>query len=291
MNLDGIDVFVKVVQTGSFTAAAKLLKMPVTTVSGKVAALEKRLGTTLIHRTTRKLSVTQAGEAFFQRCVKALDEIVGGVSEIENVKAEPEGLLKITTVADVGHTLLPPIINGYLKKYPKMKVELVLTSRIVDLVGEGVDLAIRIGKLKDSTMMSKQFRESKGGLWATPAYIKKYGMPSHPRDLKKHSFIKFSDSFSPMKLTNGKEIIEVIVDGKITVDDMQAVKSFTLQGVGIGMISNFLCESEETSGKLIRVLPNWNWAVFFLLTFVYPPQRFVSPKVQSFIEWCSKYKN
>lgn len=290
MNLDGIDVFVKVVQAGSFSGAAKLLKMPVTTVSGKVAALEKRLGTTLIHRTTRKLSVTQAGEAFFQRCVKALDEIVAGESEIENVKSEPEGVLKITTVADVGHTLLPPIIAGYLKKYPKMKVELILTSRIVDLVGEGVDLAIRIGKLKDSTMMSKQYRESKGSLWATPAYIKKYGMPSHPRDLKKHHFIKFSSSFNPMKLTNGKETIEVIVDGRITVDDMQAVKAFTLQSEGIGMISNFLCEKEEASGKLIKVLPNWNWAFFFLLTFVYPPQRFVSPKVQSFIEWCSKNK-
>ena len=290
MNLDGIDVFVKVVQVGSFSGAAKLLKMPVTTVSGKVAALEKRLGTTLIHRTTRKLNVTQAGAAFFQRCVKALDEISAGESELENVKTEPEGVLKITTVADIGHTLLPPIISGYLKKYPKMKIELILTSRIVDLVGEGVDLAIRIGKLKDSTMMSKQYRESKGGLWATPAYIKKHGLPSHPRDLKKHNFIKFSAAFNPIKITNGKETIEVIVDGKITVDDMQAVKSFTLQGEGIGMISNFLCENEEASGKLIKILPSWNWASFFLLTFVYPPQRFVSPKVQSFIEWCSKNK-
>lgn len=290
MNLDGIDVFVKVIQAGSFSGAAKLLKMPVTTVSGKVAALEKRLGTTLIHRTTRKLSVTQAGEAFFQRCVKALDEITAGESEIENVKHEPEGLLKITTVADIGHTLLPPIIKSYLKKYPKMKVELILTSRIVDLVGEGVDLAIRIGKLKDSTMMSRQFKESTGCLWATPSYIKKYGMPSHPRDLKKHNFIKFSSSFNPMKLTNGKESIEINVEGNITVDDMQAMKAFTLQGEGIGMISQFLCETEEASGKLVRILPTWNWAIYLLLTFVYPPQRFVSPKVQSFIEWCLKHK-
>lgn len=290
MNLDGIDVFVKVVQAGSFSGAAKLLKMPITTVSGKVAALEKRLGTTLIHRTTRKLSVTQAGEAFFQRCVRALDEIVAGENEIENVKSEPEGVLKITTIADIGHTLLPPIINGYLKKYPKMKVELILTSRIVDLVAEGVDLAIRIGKLKDSSLMSKQYKESKVCLWATPAYVKKNGMPTHPRDLKKHHFIKFSSSFDSVKLTNGKETIEINVESRITVDDMQAMKTFTLQGEGIGMVSEFLCEVEEANGKLIRVLPNWSWAAYMILTFVYPPQRFVSPKVQSFIEWCSKNK-
>ncbi len=290
MNLDGIDVFVKVIQAGSFSGAAKLLKMPVTTVSGKVAALEKRLGTTLIHRTTRKLSLTQSGTAFFHRCVKALDEISAGENEIENVKSEPEGLLKITTVADIGHTLLPSIISGYLKKYPKMKVELILTSRIVDLVSEGVDLAIRIGKLKDSTMMSKQYRESKGCLWATPGYIKKYGMPTHPRELKKHNFIKFENSFNPLKLTNGKEIIEVVLDGRVSVDDMQAAKTFTLQGEGIGLVSNFLCESEEANGKLIRILPAWSWANFSILTFVYPPQRFVSPKVQSFIEWCLKNK-
>lgn len=289
MNLDGIDVFVKVIQAGSFSGAAKLLGMPVTTVSGKIQALEKRLATTLIHRTTRKLSVTQAGEAFFQRCVKALDEISAGESEIENVKSEPEGILKITTVADIGHTLLPPIINGYLKKYPKMKIELILTSRIVDLVGEGVDLAIRIGKLKDSTMMSRHFKDSRGGLWATPSYIKKYGAPTLPRDLKKHNFILFSTAFSPMKLTNGKDDFEINVDGNVIVDDMQAVKSFTLQGEAIGMISNFLCESEQKSGKLIRIMPAWSWASFIALTFVYPPQRFVSPKVQSFIEWCSKH--
>lgn len=290
MNLDGIDVFVKVVQVGSFSGAAKLLKMPVTTVSGKVAALEKRLGTTLIHRTTRKLNVTQPGEAFFQRCVKALDEIMAGESEIENVKTEPKGVLKITTVADIGHTLLPPIIKGYLKNYPKMKIELILTSRIVDLVGEGVDLAIRIGKLKDSTMMVRQFKESKVPLWATPQYLKKHGTPASIRDLKKHHFIKFTTPFNTVKLSNGKDTVDIDIESRITVDDMQAMKAFTLQNEGIGMISEFLCEAEEASGKLIRVLPNWSWHSFVTLNFVYPPQRFVSPKVQSFIEWCAKNK-
>jgi DNA-binding transcriptional LysR family regulator len=288
MNLDGIDVFVKVVQVGSFSGAAKILSMPVTTASGKVAALEKRLGTTLIHRTTRKLNVTQAGEAFFQRCVKALDEIVAGENELDTVKAGPEGLLRITTVADVGNILLPRYIDSYLKKYPKMSVELILTNRVVDLVGEGVDLAIRVGKLKDSTMISKRFLETKGGLVATPGYLKKYGIPLNPRDLKKHQFIKFSSGFSPLTLTNGKEHFELTPTGRIMVDDMQASKAFVLQGEGIGMLPSFLCEQELKNKKLVKITPSWNWNIYFTLSFVYPAQRFVSPKVQSFIEWCSK---
>ncbi len=289
MSLDGIEVFVKVVQVGSFSGAARLLGMPTTTVSGKIQALERRLGVTLIHRTTRKLSVTQAGEAYFQRCVKALEEIEAAQNELDTVKKGPEGTLKITTVADLGHTLLPPIIKSYLKQYPKMKIELILTNRVVDLVTEGVDLAIRVGKLKDSSLIAREFMQTEGALYATPALLKKYGMPTHPRDLKKYPFVKFASAFNPLVLHNKKDEFEVFPEGVITVDEMHTAKNFVLQGMGIGMIPTYICAQEEENGKLIRVLPNWKWKVFMKLHFVYPPQRFVSPKVQSFIEWCLKH--
>src|SRR5690606_1413119 len=141
--LDGIDVFVKVVQCGSFSGAARLLGMPVTTVSGKVAALERRLGVTLIRRTTRKLSITQAGETYFAHCVRALEAVSAAEKSLSSAKAEPEGLLRVTAPPDIGHLILPPIVREYLKAHPKTRIELILTNRIVDLVGEGVDLAIR----------------------------------------------------------------------------------------------------------------------------------------------------
>lgn len=158
-SLDGIDVFVKVVQAGSFSAAARLLAMPLTTVSGKVASLEKRLGITLIQRTTRKLNITQAGDAYFKHCVRALEEMNAGEKEILTTRSEPEGLLRITAPADLGHSLLPAVVRNYLKTYPKTQIELLLTDRVVDLVGEGVDLAIRVGPLKDSSLIARKFRD------------------------------------------------------------------------------------------------------------------------------------
>ena len=290
MSLDGIEVFVKVVQVGSFSGAAKLLGMPTTTLSGKIQALERRLGTTLIHRTTRKLSVTEAGSAYYQRCQKALEEIKAGENELANVKHELEGTLKITTVPDLGHSFLPYYVKGYLEAHPKMNIELVLTNRVVDLVAEGVDLAFRLGNLKDSSLIARRFTELKGSLWATPAYIKKYGIPNHPKDLKKHPFVKFSSAFNPLILTNGKDEYEVYPIGNISVDDMQSAKSFTLESMGMGLIPDYLCIQEEKNKKLIKILPKWTWKAFVTVNFVYPPQRFISPKTQSFIEWCIKHQ-
>lgn len=286
MNLDGIDVFVKVAQTGSFTAAAKQLGMPVTTASGKVAALEKRLGVTLIQRTTRKLNLTEAGEVFFRHSVKALDEVRLAEQELETEKSEPQGLLRITAVIDVGNTILVPLIRSYLKAYPKMRVELVLTNRIVDLVGDGVDLAVRVGTLKDSSLIATKFRDTVGGLWATPTYLKKRGAPSSVRDLKKHELIAYS-GFQNLKLTNGKDRFEVENQGRFQADDMETLKLYAMYGDGIALIPNFICEQEARKGQLVRVLPQWEWTRFSL-SFVYPAQRFVPPKVQSFIAWAKK---
>jgi DNA-binding transcriptional LysR family regulator len=287
MNLDGINVFVRVVQAGSFTAAAKLLGMPVTTVSGKVAQLEKRLGVTLIQRTTRKLHVTEAGEVFFNRCLRAIEEMASAERELEVGKREPEGLLRLTVTVDVGHTLMPPIVQGYLKAHPKMKVELVVTNRRVDLIDEGIDLAIRIGAMPDSTLISKKFLEASAGLWASSSYLRRFGLPTEINELKKHPTIIFSQHVNGLKLTNNKESVDLILSSRVITDDMETIKSFVMQGDGIGVIPDFICSAEEKSGKLIRVLPSWRWSKV-VLNFVYPAQRFVPPKVQSFIHYAQK---
>ncbi|AGH94514.1 LysR family transcriptional regulator [Pseudobdellovibrio exovorus] len=289
MNLDGIDVFVKVVQMGSFTAAAKALQMPVTTVSGKVAALEKRLGSTLLHRTTRQLNLTQAGEVFFNHCVKALDEITSAENELSLVRTEPEGLLRITTVNDMGHNLLPPLIRSYLKAYPKMSVELVLTGRLVDLARENVDLAIRAGPLKDSQLITKKFFTSRLSLWASAGYVKKHGLPQKIQDLSQHQFIQFSRMSSPLKLVRGGKTVEVPFQTRVIADDMNAIKSFILHGEGIGVLPSFVCEPEASAGKLIPVLDEWMQSEI-QVSFVYLPQRFISLKVQSFIDWLQKHR-
>lgn len=275
----------KVVQAGSFSAAARSLGMPITTVSGQVASLEKRLGITLIHRTTRKLNITRAGQAYYDHCVRALDEIYAAERGLAAEKIEPEGLLKITCPPDIGHTLLLPIVQSYLNKYPKVKVELVLTNRIVDLVGEGVDLAIRVGALKDSTLVSQKFMDSNLTICASKSYIKKYGSPKSPQDLTRHSYIGFR-SIPLLKLIRNEIVEKVEINSRIIVDDMEAIKAFALNGEGIAAMPSFLCEAEIASGQLIKLLPDWNFDIGpkIQIWLVYPPQRFVSARLRAFIE-------
>ncbi len=259
--------------------------MPVTTVSGKVANLEKRLGVTLIHRTTRKLNITQAGEAYFKHCVRALEEVSAGERQLATEKSEPEGLIRITAPPDIGHTLLPSIIRSYLKRYPKVRVELDLTNRIVDLVSEGVDLAIRVGTLKDSSLVATKFMDADAALWASSAYIRKFGMPKHPKDLSQHSIIGMK-AFPELTLTNGRQSYKLENVPRILVNDIEALKVFVVGGDGIALIPSFVCGDEASSGKLSNVLPGWNaqFGPTVQVWFVYPPHRFVPPKIQAFIE-------
>lgn len=289
IGLDNIAVFVKVIQTGSFSQAARLLGMPNTTVSAKVADLEKRLGVTLIQRTTRKLNVTQAGEAYFRKCVQALEDIQNAEAEVTSSQEAPRGILRITSAVDVGHTLLPPIVQEFITKYPKIKVDLLITNRVVDLVAEGIDIAFRAGELEDSSMIAKKFVASHMKMWASPSYLKKRGIPSHPSELSQHEFVRFT-SFTEdtIELTNGKEKVILSPTGRISADDLEIIKVFSTLGEGIGLFPGFLCEEEAKLKKIIPVLPEWYWGSGHF-SIVYPYQKFVSPKIHAFLEVASEY--
>jgi DNA-binding transcriptional LysR family regulator len=282
MDLDAIAVFVKVVETGSFSGAARLLKMPKTTVSAKVAALEKRLGVILIHRTTRKLSVTEAGEHYFHHCANAVREIELGESALQSTQAAPSGLLRVTAPVDFGHTLLPKIVHAYLEKYPGTSVELLLSSRTVDLVGEGVDLAIRAGRLKDSSLIAKRFIAIETNLWAARSYLAKAGTPQQPSDLAQHRLVALS-SMKMALLTKGKKSAEVIINSRVVTDDFEVVKAMIALGEGIGWLPDFHLTDAQASGEVVRVLPEWRTEVAGGFNFVYPGSRYASPKVQAFI--------
>jgi DNA-binding transcriptional LysR family regulator len=194
MDLDGIAIFVKVLQAGSFSRAAKLLGMPNSTVSAKVSALEKRLGVTLLQRTTRKLRATQPGEAYYQRSLRALEELQAAENELETGRAEPKGLLRLTAPVEIGHSLLPALVHEFLRKHPRMEVELVVTNRVLDLVVDGIDLAIRAGPLEDSSLIAKRFDLGYFGLWASPDYLTKHAVPRHPKELTPHNCRDSRDS-------------------------------------------------------------------------------------------------
>lgn len=290
--MDGINIFVKVIQCGGFSAAAKQLRMPVTTVSGKIASLEKRLGVTLIQRTTRKIHITPAGQTYFKHCLEAVETMAAADRELSTSKLEPRGLLRLTAPPDVGHLLLPPIVRAYLNTYPDAQVELILTSRPVDLIDEGVDLALRAGPMKDSSLVARKFLDVHPVLLASSAYAKKHPLPRHPSDLIEHVFVSFTGFGDRFKFTHGAESAKVSLTPRLRVDDIEAVKVFLSAGEGIAILPAIICQSEIQSGKLVRVLPKWDLDIGsgfrHHLSFVYPPQKFVPPKVQAFIELALK---
>ncbi len=284
----GIEEFVKVVQMGSFSLAAKALNQPISTVSGKVSSLEKRLGIALIHRTTRKLSITSAGKSYYNHCKSALEELNVAENTISLGKEKPSGTIKITAPLDIGHHLLPKIVKAYLEHYPQTNVEITLTNEYTDLINEGIDLAIRAGKLEDSTLVTKKFMEIRMGLFASANFLHKKGIPKNLKQLKNHPFISFKAFGNQFRLSNNQKSKSVLFHSRITLDDMEAIKSFILNDYGIGILPTMICSDELFRGELIELLPEWK--INFdkktqnKISFVYPPQKYLSPNVKNFME-------
>jgi DNA-binding transcriptional LysR family regulator len=284
--MDAVTVFVRVVETGSFAAAAKRLGMPKTTVSAKVAGLERRLGVNLIQRTTRKLRMTDVGVMYFKHCAIATREVELGEAALQSAKVKPSGVLKVTAPVDLGHALLPRIARAYTAKYPDVALELILTNRVVDLVEEGIDLAIRwAGALKDSSLIARRFIETSSNLWASPKYLKGFGNPAHPRELANAAFLAHPVLRTVM-LTNGRSDFELQLNGRIYVDDLEVIAALIVEGEGIAWLPDFLVRDKVEMGKLVPVLSQWrpkkhqNWTYYF----VYAGRRYTLPKVESFIQ-------
>ena len=284
MSLDDIAVFVKVVETGSFSAAARRLGSPKATVSAKVARLEKRLGLSLIQRTTRKLRVTDAGQQYFRHCAAAIREVEVAEAALQSTSGKPSGVLKVTAPVDLGHTLLPRLVHAYAAKYPDVSIELLVTNRVIDLVGEGIDLAIRPGQtLKDSSLIAQRFFEMETNLWASPHYLQRLGGLNHPRDLQRARLLGFS-ARSSVVLTNGKSDVEVTLAGQIRADDFETIKGLVLLGEGIAWLPDFLAEDAARAGTLVPAVSQWRPKERGAFYFVYVGRKYGLPKVQAFIE-------
>jgi DNA-binding transcriptional LysR family regulator len=283
-DLDDIAVFVKVVEAGSFSQAARLLGMPNTTVSSKVARLEKRLGVTLIRRTTRKLHITRAGQAYYERCRRGLSEIETAEAEITSTATEPRGTLRISVNPFVAHSVVPALVSEYTSKYPLVKVEVHVANGLVDLIAEGVDLAIRAADLKDSSLVARRFLTFSFGLWSNPRYLKKHGTPQSPADLESHEIVVFSRlPKDGLRLSDGRHAFTLRRTGRISIDDPETLREFLLNGCGIGALPDILAREDARRGALIRVLPRWSSSAG-AVSFVYPSQPFVPAKVRAFID-------
>jgi DNA-binding transcriptional LysR family regulator len=283
MDLNEILVFARVVQGGSFTAAAVALGMPKSTVSRRVSALEERLKSRLLQRTTRKLSLTDVGRTYYDYCARIVGEVEDAERAVSSLQETPRGLLRVT--APVNVAFLGPIVSDYLRRYPDVRIDLFCTGRTVDLVEERFDVGIRAGPLPDSTLIARSLGSVEWFLVATPAYLKRRGRPRSSEDLKKHDCLLFGAGLESavVRLEDADRSVQVAVSARLMVTDMDLLHEVATAGLGIALLPAFLCAEELRTRRLERVLADWN-APATPVHVVYPSTRHLSPKVKTFVD-------
>ncbi|MBX5167930.1 MULTISPECIES: LysR family transcriptional regulator [unclassified Rhizobium] len=291
-DLNDIAVFVKVAQYGSFSRAAHSLGMPVSTVSRKVTSLEEQLGVTLLQRTTRKLSLTAQGRAYFDQCSEPLAHLIDAEQALTETQKKPEGLLKISVPVIFGQEVFYEFVSSFLKTYPDIQVDLFVTNLFLDLIAENIDLGIRFGELKDSSIIAQRLGKSVRYLVAAPDYLKGRAPPSEPQDLNEHQCVLLNgrNGEAEWHLVSGGKSVRQQVSGPVSSRDFDAVSAFTNRGHGIGLLPSTYCDDEIRRGALIRLLPDWSSEEIFVHA-VYPTRRFLPARLQVFLDALKAWKS
>ncbi len=281
---EGITEFVAVAESTSFTLAAKALGISVAQVSRQINTLETRLATKLLYRTTRKVSLTEEGHIYYQHCRQLLDGLEAAERTMSNLKATPRGKLKITTATTYGENVIVPLINNFVKQYPELEVEYLLTNQKVDLTETGFDLAIRLGKLDDSSMIAKRLTLRKLYMCASKEYLSIHGEPHLISELEHHNCLQGTLGYWRFQ-ENGKDRT-IKVRGNLTCNSGLALVDAALKGMGIVQLPDYYVDEHIQAGRLTAILENHQpsdegiWAL-------YPHNRHLSPKVRMLVDYLS----
>jgi DNA-binding transcriptional LysR family regulator len=280
MDLNRIAVFARVVDEGSFTRAARALGLPKSSVSRSVALLENELGTRLLVRSSRKLSATEAGAAYYAQVSGALSAIDSASAAASEQQRMPSGIVRITAPFDAGNDVFMPIFVRLVAKFPAIRVDLAFTGRFVDLAEEGFDLGVRAGPIQDESLIARKIADIRAGLYASRGYLKRRGMPGTVSELADHDCVIFRGTRgrTVWTLHSGERAEPVKVTGRIAVDDMGAARNAMIMNAGIALLPPFMCAREIRDGSVIRVLPEWVGSTA-QLSLIYPSARFVPQRV------------
>lgn len=288
--LQAMDVFVKVVDTGSFTRASDSMQLPKATVSTLIRNLEVVLGVKLLNRTTRRLSVTTDGAAYYERCQSILADVRDAEDALSRNHASPAGRLRIDVPTGLGRNVLIPALPAFLERYPDINVEIGCSDRPVDLIEEGVDCALRAGELADSSLIARRIGSMHFVTCATPGYIARYGRPEHPTDLMRHRCVNYFSAKTgrifDWDFASRDERLQVRLPGRVAVNDSDAYLAATLSGMGIAQMPTFVLRPYLESGELEMVLTDW-CVEAIPMHIVYPQNRHLSAKVRVFVEWAA----
>jgi DNA-binding transcriptional LysR family regulator len=281
-----LEVFVAVVEAGGFTAAAEALGTTVTATSRRVRALEERLGTRLLNRTTRRVSLTAAGEVYYQQVRRVLAELRETEEQLTQQASDPHGPLRLTAPMSFGVRRLTALVARFARAHPRLQVQLQLDDRLVDIVAEGLDLALRIGYPQDSSLVARPLAPVARYICASPEYLRARGAPETPLDLLRHDCLHYSNLSEREEWTlqgpGGPE--PVAVKGRFCSNNGDALCQAALEGLGIALLPDFIVEQALGEGRLVRVLERHQPAPFTLYA-LYPSRQFVPAKIRLFLEF------
>ncbi|OSQ39871.1 LysR family transcriptional regulator [Thalassospira mesophila] len=292
-NLDGMTVFARVVEEQSFSGAARKLGMSKSAVSKHVTKLEDSLGIRLLNRTTRRLSLTDAGSTFYLHCARIVEEIETAEHALTDLRGTPRGILRISAPLTFGQRFLPNVIADFMELYPGLKVDIHLADHMVDLVAEGFDMAVRITRLRDSSMIARKLADFNGQLVASPDYLAKRGMPRKPADLSDHDVIAYTNVPNPnvweFEGTDGPTSVRV--NPVLWCNNGEFTAVAAKRGLGIAAEPEFIIAEALHSGELVPVMPEYSTRLGGGIYAVYPERRHLPTKVRLFIDFLVKRFN
>lgn len=282
--LNDMALFVEVVRTRSFRRAAEAMGMPNSTLSRRISVLEKAIGLRLLHRTTRKIELTEAGQLYFERCKRIVDEARLAHEQLGEMLAQPSGVLRASLPVDFANIYLAPLIAEFSRLYPGISFEFDLTPRRVDLVTEPVDVVIRMGEPADSNLIARLLARLPRHVYASPRYLERSGEPSHPADLERHECLRLrTGKTDTWALHRADETIEITVGGRFLLNSVGMLRRLATLDLGIIVMEEEIVADDLANGRLRRVLPQWQ--AMPVPVYAITETRLLPAKTQRFIEF------
>ena len=287
---DAMRAFARVVEAGSFTKAAQTLHMSKTTVTQLIQQLESRLRVRLLHRTTRKLGVTPDGAVYYERVIRLLADMEDAENSLSSAAMTPKGRLRVDVPSPLARLILVPALPAFHARYPDIQIDMGVSDRVVDLIGDNVDCVLRGGQITDQSLIARHVGDLQIGVYVAPSYVERLGAPAHPRELQNtdHCIVGFLSSrtskIDPLVLCSENERIEITGNYVLAVDDGNAYLEAGLVGLGVIALPNYMVAAHQAVGALIPLFTQWRISPMPLYL-AFPPNRHVNAKLRVFIDW------
>ncbi|WP_029909606.1 LysR family transcriptional regulator [Pelobacter seleniigenes] len=283
---EAMEIFTRVVVTGSFSAVAREMNTGQPKISKQIAALEDRLGSRLLNRTSRHLTLTEAGQSYYEHCLNILKQVADAEEEVQSFATNPRGRLRISASVAFGRLHLAPYLSEFLERYPQIQLDLSLSDHFVDLIGARIDVAIRIGALADSTLVARRLGNAPLVIVGAPGYFSRYGYPQHPHELRKHNCLVYTiqEGGHIWRFKKNNQELAVHVKGNCQSDNTDGIRDVIVAGTGLAMVPSWMVLKELETGLLETVLNDYlPWST--PINAIYPVNKYVPLKLRCFVDF------